>query len=128
MDIAIFLLLSPLPLAGLFLVLAPLVRGLRERKKGEAESTVFPWEKLAEQREALLQAVQDLDMERSLGNLTEADHQKLRDRYLRRADLLLTEIERRRQLVDEEIDRAVRNARETSPDGAEGAQREESRD
>ncbi|MBI4328429.1 MAG: hypothetical protein HY685_01020 [Chloroflexi bacterium] len=128
MDALIFLPLLLLPLGGLLLVLAPLVRGLRERKKGEAEDTVFPWEKLAEQREALLQAVQDLDMERSLGNLTEPDHQRLRDRYLRRADLLLTEIQRRHQLLDEEIDRAVRNARETSPDGAEGAQREETRD
>lgn len=43
--------------------------------------TVFPWDDLVSQRDAAYRGIKELDFEYELGNLSESDYRRLRQRY-----------------------------------------------
>jgi hypothetical protein len=55
----------------------------------------------------VLRLIQEVDRERDLGNLSEEDHRVQRAGYVRRAAMLIREIEGQEQVFDQEIERAV---------------------
>lgn len=94
------------------LVFWPLLR----RATAPPEDEEAGWSELArlrQERDLGLQAIQDLDREVALGNITPEDHRTLRARYVRQTALLVREIEGREQVLDEEIEQAVRRRRRT---------------
>jgi hypothetical protein len=106
MELVAFLLAAAVAVIAIALVALPLVRGaalpVEDAREGWSDLA-----RLREQRNAVLQAVQDLDEEAARGNVTPEEHRTLRAGYVRQAALLIREIEGREQVLDEEIDRAV---------------------
>ena len=70
--------------------------------------------RLREARNAALTAILDLDDELARGNINAAEHRASRPAYVERAAALIREIEGREQVLDEEIERAVRMRREAT--------------
>lgn len=96
----------------LMYVLLPLTR--RHPKATTAPlswSTNGRFRGLEEQRATALEALRDLEFEFQLGNLTEEDYQRLRERYSRRAIALLQTVEAADRQLDEEIEEAVQSLR-----------------
>ncbi|MBI4496716.1 MAG: hypothetical protein HY689_02310 [Chloroflexi bacterium] len=89
----------------------------RRRSQPGAAATPLPWSTngrfraLEEQRAAALEALRELEFEFQLGNLTEEDYRRLRDRYSRRAIALLQAAEVADRELDAEIEEAVQNLR-----------------
>ncbi len=52
-----------------------------------------PWDDLITQRDAAYQALQELEFEHQLGNLSEADYRDLRERYRSQAAAILRELD-----------------------------------
>lgn len=96
-------------------VLTPLLPSQRRRYRwqalGEQEET------LQEQRAALADSLRTLESDYRIGDLMEADYHALRDRYRRQAAALFQGSNGYEAIVDEEIELAVRELREsrTSP-------------
>lgn len=130
MNLGALLLMIVLPSIVAALILWPLLRGAA-MPIVEAESDRSDIARLREQRDAALQAVQEIDAELTLGNITPEDHRSLRARYVRQAALLIREIEGREQVLDEEIERRVaarrRRAGSTASPAAQGNQHRASR-
>ena len=107
MDLVAMVLVVLLAVVALLLVGWPLARGAAMPvDQGDTEQSVLA--SLRARRNAALQAVQELDQELALGNLTPEDYRALRAPYVREAALLIREIEGREQVLDEEIEEAVR--------------------
>ena len=109
---------------GAVVLVWPLVRGRspasaeRPLTSADVDPAISNLTRLRQQRFAALQLILELDAERALGNLSEEDHRAQRTVYVRRAAALIREIEGREQVLDEEIERAVKResaARGVSP-------------
>jgi type II secretory pathway component PulM len=70
---------------------------------------------LLSERDLALEDLRDLDFDHDLGNLSEADHQELREQSKRRAVAVLKQLQAESGRVDEEIEQAVAALRGTLP-------------
>jgi len=89
-------------LAALGFAVSPLIRHPRGRSNGEAEVS-----ELLTQRDLALDDIRELDFDRDLGNLSEDDHQELREQSKRRAVAILKELQAEEGRIDDEIEQAV---------------------
>jgi hypothetical protein len=118
MAIVIALILGVLALG---FVLYPLYR----RPADEVRSTRGPeasgeGENIASEREqAARSALQEVELDYQLGNITEPDYQALRERYMRRALVALKSRYDRERELDEEIEEQLRKMREQENDAAQ---------
>ncbi len=103
----------------------PLIRTHGAEEGAQSPDDLSDLGRLREARNAALTAILDLDDELARGNLSAAEHRASRPTYVERAAALIREIEGREQVLDEEIERAVRMRREANssatptPDDAE---------
>ncbi|MBI4236601.1 MAG: hypothetical protein HY688_04525 [Chloroflexi bacterium] len=111
MSAVAVLLAVSLTLLAIALVLWPLLRGAT-LPPADPDAERSDLARLREQRDAALRAIQELDGELAVGNMTAEDYGALRARHVRQAALLIREIEGREQVLDEEIERAVRRRRQ----------------
>ncbi len=77
-----------------------------------AESTQGAMAELLGQRERALNDIRELDFDRELGNLDEADHRELLEQSKRRAVAVLRQLQQQDQRIDDEIEQAIRGLRE----------------
>jgi photosystem II stability/assembly factor-like uncharacterized protein len=70
---------------------------------------------IEEQRTLTIEALRDLEFEHRLGNLTDEDYLRLKERYTRRAISLLQQAESADKAIDDDIELAVRALRGTVP-------------
>ena len=89
-------------LAALAFAVLPLIRHSRKRSNGEAEVS-----ELLTQRDLALDDIRELDFDRDLGNLSQDDHQELREQSKRRAVAILKELQAEEGRIDDEIEQAV---------------------
>lgn len=106
----------------------PLIRTRGVEDAAQTPDDLSDLGRLREARNAALTAILDLDDELARGNISAAEHRVSRPAYVERAAALIREIEGREQVLDEEIERAVRMRREANdsttsrPDEAEEPQ------
>jgi hypothetical protein len=80
----------------------PLVR--RERR---AELDAAEVNDLVSQRDLAIEDIRELDFDHDLGNLSEEDHQAMREQSKRRAVGILKQLQAQDSRIDEEIEQAV---------------------
>ena len=80
----------------------PLVRGGRPAETGSPELS-----ELVSQRDLAIDDIRELDFDHDLGNLSEEDHQALREASKRRAVAILKQLQAQESRIDEEIEQAV---------------------
>ena len=80
----------------------PLVRGGRA-----AEASGEELSELVSQRDLAIDDIRELDFDHDLGNLSEEDHQELREASKRRAVAILKQLQAQESRIDEEIEQAV---------------------
>ena len=103
----------------------PLIRTRGAEEAAQPPDDLSDLGRLREARNTALTAILDLDDELARGNVSAAEHRASRPAYVERAAALIREIEGREQVLDEEIERAVRMRREANssatptPDDAE---------
>lgn len=99
--------------AALVLALAALFRSLRAAFGGEPgwwlDSTFDEPDPtaLVEEKRALLRAIKDLEYERAMGKISEADYQRLDAAYRARAKQVLAELDRDRKPFEREAERLI---------------------
>src|SRR5262245_34748707 len=102
----------------LLYVLLPLI-WRSERRQARAGLTESPagarLREIEEQRSLTIEALRDLEFEHRLGNLTDEDYLRLKERYTRRAVSLLQQAESADKAIDDDIELAVRALRGTVP-------------
>ncbi len=81
----------------------PLVRG--EQKPVQADAAELS--ELMSQRDLAIDDIRELDFDRDLGNLSEEDHQALREQSKRRAVTILKQLQAQESRIDEKIEQAV---------------------
>src|SRR5690348_2955427 len=91
----------------LFYALYPLRRGDRRPRRERAIVAHAAEGRLLDEREAVLRALAELDFDRQLGNLDDADYLDLRDRYRHRAVAVLRALDGHEPALDEQIEQAV---------------------
>ncbi|WP_052887484.1 hypothetical protein [Thermogemmatispora carboxidivorans] len=112
------LLAVPLGLLALALVLYPLVRPASYQTDtsfevgGNSTGATSPALAPSEEETAARAALQEVELEYQLGNLTETDYRSLRERYLRRALLAIKERHMREKELDALIEERLRLLRE----------------
>ncbi len=62
---------------------------------------------LMEQKNALYSAIRQIDFDREMGNIAEDDYRRLRSRYVRRAAVVLRDIEGWQAEMEKELEREV---------------------
>jgi hypothetical protein len=62
---------------------------------------------LVEQKNALYTAIRQLDFDREMGNISQEDYRRLRSRYVRRAAVVLRDIEGWETEMERELEREV---------------------
>jgi len=97
---------TALALLAMAIAVAFVVRPLIQQKKAGVGADGHLTELLAE-RDLALDDIRDLDFDRDLGNLSEADHQELREQSKRRAVAVLKQLRAEEGRIDEEIEQAV---------------------
>ena len=77
---------------------------------------------LVSQRDLAIEDIRELDFDHDLGNLSEEDHQALREQSKRRAVAVLKQLQAQEGRLDDEIEQAVAalrgNGREPSKNGS----------
>ena len=81
----------------------PLVRG----RGGAADEGGDELGELVSQRDLAIADIRELDFDHDLGNLSEEDHQALREQSKRRAVAILKQLQAQEGRIDEEIEQAV---------------------
>ena len=109
--------LTLLTLGVIVWVLYPLVAPPRRERETVAEAP----RELAARKQALYAALQELDYDRAMGKLSEADYQELRNRYRARAAAIVEQMERSPRArprpgadakeLEDEIEREIRARR-----------------
>jgi hypothetical protein len=90
-------------------------RPLIQRRRRPADVAGSDLAELLSERDLALEDLRDLDFDHDLGNLSEADHQELREQSKRRAVAVLKQLQAESGRVDEEIEQAVAALRGTLP-------------
>ncbi|MBV9121493.1 MAG: hypothetical protein JOZ39_12360 [Chloroflexi bacterium] len=88
-------------LAALMFVAWPLLRGTVRQAGADDMSDLLA------RRDLALDDIRELDFDRALGNLSDEDHQALRDASKRRAVAVLKELNAEEGRIDDEIEQAV---------------------
>lgn len=127
MEIFAFILALLLIILSVVLIFVPLMRRSMPPKDEDPTSDWSDLGRLRDQRNAALQAVQDLDEELARGNISQEDHQSLRSSHIREAARLIRAIEGREQVLDAEIERALIRFRKR-PNGAQASESTEPQD
>ena len=91
-------------LAALALAMWPVVR---RNKQGPADAGNAELNELLSQRDVALNDIRDLDFDRDLGNLSEEDHQQLREQSKRHAVAILKKLNAEEHRIDADIEQAV---------------------
>lgn len=103
-------------LAAFAFVTLPLIRSGRREAEAEAAGLA----ELVSQRDLAIEDIRELDFDHDLGNLSEEDHQALREQSKRRAVAVLRQLQAEEGRLDDEIERAVAALRSsgtgTAPD------------
>lgn len=89
-------------------VLAPLLRAWERVAPEEATARLAD---LLAQRDALVQALRDLELDRETGKITEQEYRETRQSYLRDAAQVVRQLEQYEQVVSAEIDRQIEQLR-----------------
>ncbi|MFI5269149.1 MAG: hypothetical protein ACHQ7M_17380 [Chloroflexota bacterium] len=84
----------------------PLVRGSQRAETDAAELN-----ELVSQRDLAIEDLRELDFDHDLGNLSEEDHQAMREQSKRRAVAILKQLQAQESRIDEEIEQAVATLR-----------------
>ena len=77
------------------------------RRSGAAEAEALELSDLTNQRDMAIEDLRELDFDRALGNLSDEDHQALREQSKRRAVGILKQLQAHEGRIDEEIEQAV---------------------
>ena len=104
-----------LGLVALVFVLYPLAKSERGKVSGapEAAASNLQGDVLPEEREqAARSALQEVELDHQLGNISEGDYQTLRERYMQRALVALKSRYDREQELDELIEDQLRKMKE----------------
>lgn len=88
--------------AAVAFAILPLVRGTQQAERGSTELG-----ELASERDLAIDDIRELDFDHDLGNLSEEDHQALREQSKRRAVDILKKLQAQESHIDEEIEQAV---------------------
>ena len=88
--------------AAVALAVWPLLRHSRGVESDAAELN-----ELVSQRDLAIDAIRELDFDRDLGNLSEQDHQAMREQSKRRAVAILKQLQAQDSRIDAEIEQAV---------------------
>ncbi|HVA24109.1 MAG TPA: hypothetical protein VMW62_06910 [Chloroflexota bacterium] len=88
----------------------PLVRRGQQGGTDSAELS-----ELVSQRDLAIEDIRELDFDHDLGNLSEEDHQELREQSKRRAVAILKQIQAQDGRIDEEIEQAIAALRGSAP-------------
>lgn len=104
-----YVVLAVLAIIVFALVLQPL---LAARRRQEASGAPAVFLDLLAQRDALLQALRDLQLDRETGKLSEADYQMARAVFLREAAVVLSQLEALEQQLDLEVEHEIAHLRE----------------
>ena len=86
----------------------PLIRARDSDNGGATGDELSDVGRMREARNEALTAIMDLDDELERGNITESEYRPARVLLVRSAAALIREIDGREQVLDEEIERAVR--------------------
>ncbi len=103
-----------LGMVALLFVLYPLYRGKKgpspenDESVSHLQAATLP----AEQELAARSALQDVELDHQLGNISESDYQTLRERYMQRALVALKSRYDREQELDELIEDQLRKMKE----------------
>ena len=91
----------------------PLVRrsSLQESPPPDVEDHWSDLRRLRHERASILEAIQELDGEAALGNVSAEDHRALRTHYVHEAALVIRAIEGQEHVLDDEIDLAIAERR-----------------
>jgi NADH:ubiquinone oxidoreductase subunit E len=90
---------------------------LRRGRPAEAEATAAISE-LVSQRDLAIEDLRELDFDHDLGNLSEKDHEELREQSKRRAVAILKQLQAQEGHIDDEIEQAVAALRGGSAPGS----------
>ena len=93
-------------LAALAFVAWPLVHGGHRTEAEAAELS-----ELVSERDLAIEDIRELDFDRDLGNLSEEDHEALREQSKRRAVSILKQLQAQEGHLDDEIEQAVARLR-----------------
>lgn len=104
-----YVVLAILAIIVFVLVLQPLLAARRRQEVGGTPAVLLD---LLTQRDALLQALRDLQLDRETGKLDEADYQMARAIFLREAALVLSQLEALEQQLDLEVEHEIAHLRE----------------
>lgn len=105
---------AALALVATFVAFVFVVRPLIRRRTSNASAGAGIGELLSE-RDLALEDLRDLDFDHDLGNLSEADHQELREQSKRRAVAVLKQLQAEDGRIDQEIEQAVAALRGGAP-------------
>lgn len=86
----------------------------RESAHGELESLSNGEKASLENEQAARGAIQEVELDYQLGNISEADYRSLRERYLRRALVAMKSRYDREQELDDPIEAQLRTLRENN--------------
>lgn len=104
-----YVVLAILAIIVFALVLQPLLAARRRQESGGAPAVLLD---LLAQRDALLQALRDLQLDRETGKLSENDYQMARVAFLREAAVVLSQLEALEQQLDLEVEHEIAHLRE----------------
>lgn len=96
---------------ALAFVLYPIYRRM-PLKTSQVASLTTSVSSQAEREQTARTALQEVELDFQLGNLTEADYRSLRTRYMRRAVLAMKSRQEREQELDEMIEEQLRRMKE----------------
>ncbi len=107
--IASYLVLALLAVIVFALVLQPLLAARRRRDTSGIPAVFLD---LLAQRDALLQALRDLQIDRETGKISEEDYQMARLVFLREAAVVLSQLEALEEQLDLEVEHEIAHLRE----------------
>ena len=93
---------------------SPVRQAERERAQDELESLSNGEKASLENEQAARGAIQEVELDYQLGNISEADYRSLRERYLRRALVAMKSRYDREQELDDPIEAQLRTMRENN--------------
>ncbi|MBX6753153.1 hypothetical protein [Thermorudis peleae] len=116
-----YVLIGVLALVIFGFVLAPLLRAWERAAPDEATARLAD---LLAQRDALVQALRDLELDRETGKITEQEYRETRQSYLRDAAQIVRQLEQYEQVVSAEIDRQIEQLRRLAQSASVSAGRQ----
>lgn len=104
-----YVVLAALAILVFALVIQPLLVARRDARNGEIDPRLLD---LLAQRDALVQALHDLHLDRESGKLAESDYQAARAVFLREAAVVLSQLEALERELDLVVEREIAELRE----------------